>query len=360
MVTDRERQILGWIEENPLISQQELAKRAGITRSSVAVHISNLMRKGLIRGKGYLLQKSPYVAVVGAVNMDIFGRPAAPLIPRDSNPGQVRMSLGGVGRNIAHNLALLGTQVKLLTAFGEDMYAAQILQSCREIGIDTSHSRSVPGGATSTYLFITDEAGEMELAVSDMEIYDSLTPQYLEGKLDLLGGASAIVVDGNIPKESIDFLAENCTVPLFADPVSTAKAKKFVDALGRFHTLKPNRLEAELLSGVPITDNASLGKAAQKLLERGLRQVFISLGDRGVYCAGGKYAKLLPPYPAKVVNTTGAGDSFMAALAWAHLEGMDSEQAAKAGLAAASICIAGAGTISEAVNRESILSLIHS
>ena len=64
-MTQRERQLLNWIEENPLISQQELADKAGITRSSVAVHISNLMKKGYITGKGYIVHTAPYVTVVG-------------------------------------------------------------------------------------------------------------------------------------------------------------------------------------------------------------------------------------------------------------------------------------------------------
>ena len=113
-MTQRERQILNWIEENPLISQQELAEKAGITRSSVAVHISNLMKKGFIQGKGYLLQKNPYIVVVGGANMDISGRPDAPLVAQDSNPGKVRLSPGGVARNIAHNLALLGEDGRTL------------------------------------------------------------------------------------------------------------------------------------------------------------------------------------------------------------------------------------------------------
>ena len=73
---------------------------------------------------------SGYVAVVGGVNIDIGGRPFSPLVPRDSNPGRVTVSLGGVGRNIAHNLSLLGAEVQLLTAFGDDVYAMQIEAGC--------------------------------------------------------------------------------------------------------------------------------------------------------------------------------------------------------------------------------------
>ena len=142
-MTQRERQILHWIEENPMISQQELADKAGITRSSAAVHISNLMKKGYIAGKGYIVRTAPYVTVVGGVNMDIGGTSAGALVAQDSNPGAVRMSLGGVGRNIAHNMSLLGLDVRLLTVFGDDLNAQKIAASCTELGIDPfpHHSR---------------------------------------------------------------------------------------------------------------------------------------------------------------------------------------------------------------------------
>ena len=103
-MTQREQQILDWITEDPMISQEALAERAGITRSSVAVHISNLMKKGHIVGRGYILPAGGYVVVAGAVNVDIGGQSAGPLVGRDSNPGKVTVSMGGVGRNIAHNL----------------------------------------------------------------------------------------------------------------------------------------------------------------------------------------------------------------------------------------------------------------
>ena len=181
-MTQRERQILNWIEEDPMISQQELADKAGITRSSVAVHISNLMKKGYITGKGYIVHTAPYVTVVGGVNVDIGGQPSHALIPQDSNPGTVGMSLGGVGRNIAHNMSLMGLDVRMVTAFGDDMNAQKIAASCGELGIDISQSPIIPGGRTSTYLFINDEKGDMALAVSDMDIYRHLTPQVLSAR----------------------------------------------------------------------------------------------------------------------------------------------------------------------------------
>ena len=349
-MTQREREILNWIAENPLISQQELADRAGITRSSVAVHISNLMKKGYIAGKGYVLRTAPYAAVVGGITKDIGGRSLAPLVPRDSNPGQVRISLGGVGRNIAHNMALLGVDVRFLTALGDDEFFHMVAASCGELGIDISQALHVPGGATSTYLFISGPDGDMELAINDMAIFEQVTPAYLASRRGVLENAQVVVLDTNIPEESIRWLCENIKVPIFADPVSTVKAVKLRGVLGRLHTLKPNRMEAELLSGVAITDRASLEKAARTLLDTGLHRVFISLGADGVYAADQSEALLLPSLPADMVNATGAGDAFMAAIAWAYLEGNDLRHTAQLAQAAAAIAIEGAETINPAIS----------
>lgn len=353
-MTQRERQILRWIEENPLISQQELAEKAGIARSSVAVHISSLMRQGHIAGKGYIVRTAPYAVVVGGVNLDIGGRPFAPLVAADSNPGRVRMSLGGVGRNIAHNLALLGVDVRLLTAFGDDLNAQRIAASCGELGIDISQCLTVPGGATSTYLFLSEQGGDMALAVSDMEIYAHMTPAFLSSRIKLLQNAQLVVVDTNIPAESIAWLAENLRLPVFADPVSTAKAEKLRPVLGKLHTLKPNQLEAELLSGVAITGEDSLRQAAEVLLGTGLRRVFISLGGGGMFAADHNGCCHVPCCPGEMVNTTGCGDAGMAAIAWAYLEGTDLAGTARAAMAAGAIAMESSETISPSMSAEAL------
>ena len=349
-MTQRERQILQLIESNPLISQQEIAEKMGITRSSVAVHISNLTKKGCIAGRGYVLRSGSYAVVVGGVNVDIGGRSFAPLVAQDSNPGSVRLSLGGVGRNIAHNLALLGTDVHLLTAYGDDLYGERVAASCSELGIDLSHALRIAGGATSTYLYLTDHRGEMALAVSDMEICKKITPSYLSSQLPLLQNAQVVVADANLSAESLEFLAENCAAPLFVDPVSTAKAQKLRPILGKIHTLKPNRLEAELLSGVPIRSEQDLERAADVLTEMGLHRMFISLGSQGVYAAMGSERLRLPNLPGQMVNTTGCGDAFMAALVWAYLEGMDLKSTALAGLAAGAIAMESGETLNPALS----------
>ena len=204
-------------------------------------------------------------------------------------------------------------------------------------------------------VFINDQQGDMQLAVSDMDIYQNLTPRVLAGRKQLLEGSQVVVIDTNLPAESIAWLADNCHAPIFADPVSTVKAEKLRPVLGKLHTLKPNRLEAELLSGVPITDTDSLHRAAQTLLETGLHRVFISLGADGVYAADQSGSVTLPAPKAEMVSTTGCGDSFMAALTWAYLQGSDLERSARAGLAASSLTMESAETIHPSMSEAELL-----
>ena len=349
-MTQREQQILNLISANPMISQQELADSLNITRSSVAVHISNLLKKGYIAGKGYVLRTGSYAVVVGGVNVDIGGRSQRKLVAADSNPGKVSISLGGVGRNIAHNMSLMGVDVKMLTAMGEDIYGNRIAESCRSLGIDASRALRVADCATSTYLYIADEEGEMALALSDMEVCDRITPSYLAANLQVLQNARVIVADANIPAESLVYLAENCTAPIFCDPVSTIKAEKLRPILNQIHTLKPNRLEAELLSGVSIHSKLDAETAAKMLLQKGVQRVFLSMGADGVYVATADAQMWLQNLPGNMVNTTGCGDAFMAALVWAWMQDLDLKETALAGLAAGAIAMESQETINPAMS----------
>ena len=290
-----------------------------------------------------------YVAVVGAVNMDVGGRPFAPLIARDSNPGAVSLSPGGVGRNIAHNLRLLGVPAVFLTALGEDAFAQELRRGCAGLGIDLSHALSVPGAGTSVYLYIAGSDGDMALAVSDMALARHISPAYLERTLDVLDNAALVVLDGNLEAESVAWLGENCRAPLFADPVSVHKAERFRAVLPKLHTFKPNRMEAELLTGERAPE-----AAAQALLNRGVRRVFLSLGADGVLAAEGTTRVRLPAVPGALVNTTGAGDAMTAALAAAYLEGRDLEQSARLALAAAASAVASEASVNPAMCRESV------
>lgn len=207
-MTQRERQILQLIEAEPLLTQQAIAERLNLPQSAVAVAIASLFQMGCIAGRGYVLRSGSYIVVVGGVNMDIGGQAGEKLVWGDSNPGRIHLSLGGVGRNIAHNLSLLGKDVRMLTAFGDDLHGRQAAASFAELGIDSTHALKIPGGKTSTYVYVNDPQGEMVMAVSDMSICDRITPDYLASNQSLIRNAQVVIMDTNLPQESLSYLAD--------------------------------------------------------------------------------------------------------------------------------------------------------
>ena len=269
--------------------------------------------------------------VFGGINMDIWGRPEGKLIPKDSNPGTVALRPGGVGRNIAHDLRLLGLEVSLVAAIGGDVYASAISESCRALGIDLSYAPVFPQLRSSTYLYISDERGEMQLAVSDMDICSALTAEYAASVLPKLQ-AGAVVVDTNLPEETIRYICENSGIPVYADPVSTAKAVKLLPVLHRLSAIKPNALEAEKLTGEKDPE-----RAAGALVEKGVERVFISLGGQGMIAADKKELLHLPIPPTRLVNVTGAGDAATAAIVLAGIKGLGLRETAGLALRAGSI-----------------------
>lgn len=294
------------------------------------------------------------VSVVGGVNIDIGGVSSGPLVDRDSNPGKVNFAFGGVGRNISHNLALLGRRVRLFTALGDDMYAAQIEENCQALGIDLSAAVKAAGHGTSTYLFISDRKGEMALAVSDMELCEQISPAYLRENLSLINDAGVLVLDTNIPEPSVRFLVQNGKIPIFADPVSVTKAEKLRGSLSGIHTLTPNVLEAQKLSGMEITDEKSLRLAARRLMDAGVKRVFITMGEKGVFAAEEGNAAFFPAFPARALNATGAGDAFTAGLVHAFLLGLDFEDTARFALAAAAVSTESRETINPLLSEAEI------
>ncbi|HRW31147.1 MAG TPA: PfkB family carbohydrate kinase, partial [Emcibacteraceae bacterium] len=122
----------------------------------------------------------PYIAVIGGANMDICGASMAALSMHDSNPGKVTISPGGVGRNIAENLSLLGVSCQFFSAVGDDIFGDQLIKEGEKSGIDMSGVLRIAGMRTSTYLAVLDEQGDMAVSINDMEIVGEITPDYID------------------------------------------------------------------------------------------------------------------------------------------------------------------------------------
>lgn len=275
-----------------------------------------------------------YVVVIGAANIDIGGTPHKPLIPADSNPGSISINYGGVGRNIAENLARLGVKVRLITAIGSDVLGADMIKHCESIGMDVSSVLRIPDRNSSMYLYINNDEGDMEMAIDHMNIVNEITPDYIESVKDVIEGAAAVVMDGNISEESFMHLKTICKAPMYIDPVSTVLAERIKPGLEGIDTLKPNRLEAEYLTGMTIQTEADFRAAATAILDMGVRRVFLSMGSEGMIAADHNNMYIVGEYPAEVVCTTGAGDSATAAIVWASLAVADKDSLVTAAKAA--------------------------
>jgi pseudouridine kinase len=358
-MTNKEKEMFDLIKKNPRISQTELAKTLGITRSSVSVHITNLIKKGYIEGRGYILRESDYVVVIGAANIDINGISENPIIMGDSNPGVIEICMGGVGRNIAENLARLNTEVKLISAIGTDTFGEKIAAECRQVGIDISHSMFIDGSGSSIYLAIVNNTGEMTLALSDMHTLEKMTIEHLRRKTQIIKEGKILVIDAGLSEEAINYLVSTFKdFHIFLDPVSTGKAKKVKNIIGNFDTLKLSRLEAEYLSGIKIEGEKSLEKSGAYFIEKGVNRVFISAGREGIYFYSKNRRFLTPVQFVDAVNTSGAGDAFMAGIVYGTLRQFSEEETIEFASAMAALTVQSAKTVSELMSRDNVAKFI--
>jgi len=293
---------------------------------------------------------------VGGANTDVAGFTAAPLVPRDSNPGHVHVSSGGVGRNIAENLARLTADrhaVHLITAFGDDHNGRELARQCRAAGIRIEGSITAGGVPGSVYLAIMDERGDMALALNDMRALDAITPGALAApeRRELLEGADLVVADTNVPAETLVWLAENLTAPLVLDAVSVAKAPRAAAVVPKLRAVKGNGLEAGVLLGREVRNRDQSEAAARDLVARGAGSAFVTAGAFGVAWADARDSGRVPgPAVPSVTNATGAGDAFAAGIALAILEGMSTREAATLGSACAAITLDSESTVNPLIS----------
>ena len=253
------------------------------------------------------------IAIVGGSSVDIFATSAKPLIDHDSNPGRVRIGFGGVGRNIAENLAYLKQDVLLIAPFGQDPFSQHMLSDTESAGVDIRHALIAPGAQAPYYISVNDPGGDMAVAIADLRICDFITPAFLSDKMTVINRCDAVIADTNIPEESIAYLVKNAEPPIFCDAVSTSKAMKLVPSLPYLFALKVNGKEAEALLGERVTANLpSATYAAARFHAMGIPHVFITMGMQGAFYSANGKGILYKAFQTKTVNTNGCGDAFAA------------------------------------------------
>ncbi|WP_257350391.1 carbohydrate kinase [Pseudalkalibacillus decolorationis] len=358
---DKEKQILNHIRMNPFISQQELSSKVGLSRPAVANYIANLTRRGEIQGRAYILREESSIVCIGGANTDRKARTNQKVRLYSSNPVEITEACGGVARNFAENLSRLGCNSSLMTCVGDDKEGNWILNETKSQGVNVSQVWVLPTERTGTFTTLLDITGESIVSMADMNIYEKITTSMFEEKWSYIVSSKAVFLDTNIPKECVSFLIKRCTeenVPIYIDPVSSAKARKLPFRLDGVELLIPNREEAEVLAEIKIDSIKDCKSACEKIQQRGVQKVIITLGDQGVYYFSSEESGHLPPFKTDVVDVTGAGDAFASCAIYGIMNEESLCSACQLGLAGAALTLQTEESSSSVLKPEKIHELV--
>ncbi len=271
-----------------------------------------------------------------------------------SNPVTSFVTMGGVAHNVALNLACLTDQVQLQCVVGHDTNGQRLLAHAQQKGIDTRHSLVLDNAMTSHYYNILNTSGEVHIGLADMQIYDQIPLQAFTASWKCWEKENIIFADTNLSPEILRYLITLCEekqLQLCIDPVSISKAKKLPQSLAGVFLLKPDQFETTALTGIRIHSFRDCIKAGKIILDRGVKNIIISLGKAGYALVNAECQKHFPSLPVEhVVNVSGAGDAFVAGVLFELKHHVTLEDACVTGSAAAALTIQSAHTIAETMS----------
>jgi len=287
-----------------------------------------------------------FVTVVGGMNVDLTGSPHQPLVLATSNPGEMSLSAGGVGRNIAHNLALLSVPTTLLSAVGDDAFGAYALDATRQAGVNVEYVLKQTGQRTGTYLSVLNFEHDLVVAIADMAATRGVSAEYLAQHERILAESALIAADTNLDEAALTYLCDVCEtrrIPLLIEPVSVEKSKKLRRINAKATYITPNRDELRSISESDTPDLAAQCACLRDQFEH----IFVTLGEQGVYHyqTRAEQGTLYPAIPTTVVNVNGAGDALVAGLICGLFYEKPLPESIRFGIAAAHIALQSPETV---------------
>jgi pseudouridine kinase len=297
------------------------------------------------------------ILVIGAAGVDVVGRLEDDLQMGTSNPARIRTSYGGVARNVAENLARFGLPVSLLTVIGTDLPGDDVLAHTANAGVDVSHVLRVADYPTGFYMGLLNQRGERQLALDDMRIVSTITPEYIEQHAELFYESSMLFLDANLPTQTLKTairLAQDADIPICADPTSSKLARGLKPHLKKIHLITPNAAECETLTGLTFdpSDRTSALEAARALVNAGVKLAVITLAAFGVCYATSETSGHIPAIRTRITDPTGAGDALTAAVLFGLSQNMDPDEVVRLGVAAASLTLRYPGTVHNELSLE--------
>ena len=284
-----------------------------------------------------------HILVVGAAGLDTMGRSDGLLQPGTSNPGTIRISVGGVARNVAENLARLGERVVLLSAVGSDRSGRRVRDQAADAGVDVSYLIESNEFHTGAYLALFDQTGSSAISIDDMAVLSTITPAVIYKHRRLVRDAAMVVMDANLSPPAIESLirqAAKYQVPVSADPTSASLAERLRPHLSSLFMVTPDLPEAEVLCGRSLRNTRDEGIAAAKqLVVMGVEVAIVTLAELGVCYATPEVSGHVPAVKTEVVNRTGAGDALTAGVVFGILNDFSIDEAVRLGASAAALTL---------------------
>ncbi|HAT04823.1 MAG TPA: ribokinase [Aeromonas salmonicida] len=280
------------------------------------------------------------LVVLGSVNADHVLR-----VPHFPRPGETltghsyQVVPGGKGANQAVAAARLGALVSFIARIGDDAIGQQMRQGFEQDGIDVSAvelDETLPTGIAIIY--VSDE-GENSIGIS-AEANGALSPAMVKRHEAMIADAHTLLLQLEVPLESVFEAAKLARSHGTRVVLNPAPARPLpAELLALVDLITPNQTEAELLTGVKVSDEASAAQAAARFHQMGISDVMITLGSQGVYCSNAKQRQLIPGFRVEAVDTTAAGDTFNGALLAAELAGADFNAAVRFAHGAAALSV---------------------
>jgi len=250
--------------------------------------------------------------VIGATNIDVIGSSYNNIIDKESNVGDITISLGGVAKNIATNLLYLGEEVAFLTLIGNDNFSLLQRSEFDKLNLDISHS-FIKSTKSNIYLAIHDSNGDLITGINDMSSFESLKMSDFYPLDDYIRSFDVLVFDTNLNEKTLNYLiTQYKDKTIYVDGVSQTKVLRIKNVLPYIDLLKINDYELNALLNI---NNCDIIKDIKKVLKLGVKNCVVSLSSKPiVYNDGNEIYQSEIQKVKEIKSTMGAGDALLAGI----------------------------------------------
>lgn len=303
------------------------------------------------------------VCVVGSANTDLLSRvPRLPIAGETLHGSKFTIGFGGKGANQAVMAAKIGAQVRFLGWVGGDVFGVDTRRNFESVGIDTRYLLEAQGLSTGVAVISVDETTGQNSIIIVNGANDRLSPADMQAAAEAIQTADVVVaqleaqLEASIEAFRVAKAGANPPITI----LNPAPARELpMELLALTDILIPNEIEAEMIIGSPATTPEQAEITARKLIEYGPHTVIITMGDRGAfYVNGDGESAHVPTESAKVVDSTGAGDSFVGTFAYLIGAGYPTAKAVTIACAVASLSVQREGTQSSYPTRDEVAHLL--